>query len=196
MNASESTGRRQLTLITGGIGAGKSVVSRILRLRGVAVYDCDTEARRIMEESAEVASSLRLWFGEDVYDASGHLRRGWLAGRMFADAALLAKVNGLVHRLVREDIESHGVCFVETAIPVVSGLAAEADAIWLVDAPEELRLNRAVARGASAEDVLSRIETQRQEWSSLPSDRTSVIENSGILPLLPQIDSLLAETVL
>ena len=178
-------------VITGGIGAGKSVVSRILRLRGYEVYDCDSEARRIMEQSREVADSLRLWFGEEVYDSDGHIRRKWLAERMFADAALLSQVNALVHRLVREDVEARGVRFVETAIPVVSGLASQAEKIWLVDAPEHLRVARAVARGAEEADVLRRMDVQKTEWAALPSDRTCVIDNSGAVPLLPQLLSLL-----
>ena len=52
--------------LTGGIGTGKSTVARILRLRGYEVYDCDLEAKRLMDESTEVRRSLRDRWGEEI----------------------------------------------------------------------------------------------------------------------------------
>ena len=61
--------------VTGGIGSGKSVVSRLLRLMGVPVYDCDREAKRLMDGEAAIRKALIEAVGAEVYDASGRLNR-------------------------------------------------------------------------------------------------------------------------
>lgn len=189
---------KRLVVVTGGIGAGKSVVSRILRLRGFDVYDCDSEARKIMELSEDVRRSLVAWCGAEVYDEDGTIDRRLLGTRLFADDTLRFNVNSLVHRLVREDIslkaaDSEGdLFFVETAIPVVSGLAGMADAIWHVTAPEAVRIARVSGRdGHTDHHIRSRIASQQTEWNLLPEAKTYLIENDGIASVLPRIEQLL-----
>lgn len=197
--------KKRLIVLSGGIGAGKSVVARILRLRGFEVYDCDSRARILMESAAEVRENLVGWCGEEVYDASGTLNRQLLGSRLFSDIELRSRVNSLVHRLVREDIAMHmtlpegedagklQTLFVETAIPVISGLAVMADEIWLVTAPVELRVARACDRDGLSEDhIRSRIAAQQSEWDLLPECKTRRIINDGNTPLLPQISSLVS----
>ena len=70
--------------ITGGIGSGKSVVSRLLRLMGVPVYDCDREAKRLMCESVDIREALIKVAGAEVYDAAGRLNRAYLSSFIFA----------------------------------------------------------------------------------------------------------------
>lgn len=206
--------RSTLICVTGGIGAGKSVVSRILRLKGFSVYDCDTRARSLMESSDEMRDGLVDIFGEECVLSDGALDRSFVASQAFSDRSLLSRLNRLVHGAVREDLVrwasipdadeavsalrgERRICFVESAIPVTSGLDALCDAIWLVDAPESLRLERAMARGGSCrEDIVGRMDAQRAEFDSLPRDRTFVIDNSGDESLLLRIDDLLAHDVL
>ena len=104
--------------------------------------------------------------------------------------------------MVRDDIRGRlgesesGILFVETAIPVTSGLDRMADGIWLVDAPEDVRIDRVMRRnGVTAQSVAGRIRTQHGEFDSLPATRTSVIRNYGSHSLLLQIDRYL-ESVL
>ena len=187
--------------ITGGIGAGKSVVSRILRLKGYPVYDCDSEARSLMESSEEILVALQGRFGEECILECGGLNRGYIASRVFNDAEELTWLNALVHGAVREDVrdwvEAHAsagkeILFVESAILYTSGLDKMCDRIWLVTAPEELRLERAMQRGgASEEDLRRRIESQRMEFDSLPAGKVSEIENS-CTSLLDRVEELLA----
>lgn len=187
--------------ITGGIGAGKSVVSRILRLKGYPVYDCDSEARSLMESSEEILAALQGRFGEECILECGGLNRGYIASRVFNDAEELTWLNALVHGAVREDVrdwvEAHAsagkeILFVESAILYTSGLDKMCDRIWLVTAPEELRLERAMQRGgASEEDLRRRIESQRMEFDSLPARKVSEIENS-CASLLDRVEELLA----
>ena len=92
--------------ITGGIGSGKSVVSRLLRLMGVPVYDCDREAKRLMCESVDIREALIKVAGAEVYDAAGRFNRAYLASFMFGDAKRVAMVNGIVHPVVRTDFKA------------------------------------------------------------------------------------------
>lgn len=188
--------------ITGGIGAGKSVVSRILRLKGYRVYDCDSEARRLMERSEEILAALTERFGQECILGDGGLDRAYIAGKVFTDAAELEWLNKLVHGAVRDDVgrwvrmcEAEGCCrlFVESAILFTSGLDRMCDRIWMVTAPEQLRLQRAMERGGvSEEDLLRRIESQRKEFDSLPGEKVTEIDNSGE-SLLERIDMLLGD---
>lgn len=182
--------------ITGGIGSGKSVVSRILRLRGLPVYDCDREAKRIMDTSGEVLAALHDRFGDEVCPEGGPIHRPNLARHVFGDEAHRLWLNALVHRLVRQDLMSWRagltamgaeVCFVESAIMASSGLAALCDEVWVVDAPEDIRLQRVAGRdGLTEEEIRRRMESQRKEQTLLKESGISlrVIDNSGASSLL------------
>lgn len=185
--------------ICGGIGSGKSVVSRILRLRGEAVYDCDLEAKKIMDTSEEVLRALHERYGEEVCPEGGPIDRTELSRRVFGDDAERLWLNSLVHRMVREDVgiwaESHmhegrGRCFVESAILASSGLAAMCDEIWLVAAPEDVRIARVIGRdGHEEEAIRRRIRSQEEEERLLyeAGVPVRVIDNGGEDSLLWQI---------
>lgn len=207
--------------LTGGIGSGKSVVSRVLRIRGCHVYDCDLEARRLMDGSEDVCRALRGRWGEDIYDSCGRLDRRRVAGYVFGDDAERAWLDALVHGMVRQDVkdwtERHSdapVLFVESAILCTSGLAAMCAEVWEVTAPLQVRIARLAARsGLSEAEARARIEAQRHEaelLSQLPSSRSSrsshpsqsspspfrsQIINSDASQLLPQLDRLLNQTL-
>lgn len=183
--------------ITGGIGAGKSVVSTMLRLKGFTVYDCDSRARSLMLTDA-IRNALTEILGDDIYDSKGTLRRKEMAERIFSSPVTRLAVNAVVHEAVRQDLAEacdscHGrLFFVETAIPATSHIADLCHSVWLVDAPEKTRLLRACQRDDTDETaVRKRMESQSGEFSSLPEANISVIVNDGETPLLPQIDSLL-----
>lgn len=185
--------------ITGGIGAGKSVVSRILRLKGFRVYDCDTEARRLMEQSEGLRRCLTEILGEEAYKG-GSLDRQFVASRIFAFEELRREVNSVVHKAVAEDFRKasslgDATVFVESAILATSGMAGDCSEIWVVDAPEEIRIERVVARNGMARGaILDRMETQREEFSGLSRDKIRILANDGMTPLLPAIGRLLGET--
>lgn len=183
--------------ITGGIGAGKSVVSMMLRLKGYAVYDCDSQAKMLMQADDKLKQSLIELIGDDLYDAAGRLQTKLMASRIFNDSQMRQLVNALVHKAVRDDIADFAtgcgdVCFVETAIPHTARIDLMCDEIWMVDAPEELRIVRAARRdGATETQILSRIEAQRKEFDSLPSAKCRCISNDGSHSLIEQVDGLL-----
>ena len=182
--------------ICGGIGSGKSVVSRILRLRGEPVYDCDIEAKRIMDTSEEVLAALNGRYGDVVCPPGGPIFRQELARRVFGSDTERLWLNKLVHRLVREDVglwrDRYEVCFVESAILASSGLAAMCDEVWLVTAPEEIRIARTLARDSLTEEaVRARIRSQLEEERLLYASGVPVrsIDNSGSLSILCQIST-------
>lgn len=185
--------------ICGGIGSGKSVVSRILRLRGEVVYDCDLEAKRIMDTSDEVLAALHSRYGDAVCRVGGPICRPELARRVFGSDVERLWLNSLVHRLVKEDVElwhaammaeGRGRCFVESAILASSGLADMCDEVWLVTASEATRIARIRERDLlDEEDVRNRILSQHEEELMLSASGkpVRVIDNSGAVPLLEQI---------
>lgn len=181
-----------MILISGGIGSGKSVVSRILRANGFEVYDSDLEARRLMDSSHEIKSRLCIEIAADAVDPRGNINRTRVAEVVFADASKLAALNSIVHTAVRADIRLRMArnprLFVETAIPVSSGLVDFADEVWQGEAPEDLRIRRVMARNnTTAEAVRARIEAQRAE--AVPGAR--VILNDGRHPLLASVLELI-----
>ena len=151
--------------ITGGIGSGKSKVAELLRLRGVSVYDSDSRAKALMA-GEELRSRLTERFGEECY-AEGSLNREWLSARVFSNEEELRALNAIVHPAVMADFErwadeqEGSYVVMESAILFEAGLEGWFDATVAVMAPEELRLERAMARdGATEEQIRSRMRNQ------------------------------------
>lgn len=185
--------------VTGGIGSGKSVVSRLLRLMGIPVYDCDNEAKRLMCCSSAVRNALIAAVGSEVYRVDGTLDRAFLSAYMFGYPERVAQVNAIVHPAVRADFEEwarlsdKAVVAVESAILFEAGMEAGVDAVWFVRAPESLRLQRAMLRdGASDNAIRRRMQSQMSdEQIMLRAD--CVICNDGCSSLINQVARLLQE---
>ena len=92
--------------ITGGIGSGKTTVCQIFEKLGVPVYYADQRAKELMEDDKQLASDIRREFGDEVYDAEGHLQRKLLAEMVFSNEEKLLKLNSLVHPAVFRDNQS------------------------------------------------------------------------------------------
>ncbi len=190
---------RKMIAITGGIGAGKSVVSKIVRAMGHYVYDCDSEAKKLMDRSCEIKRRLQCEIDSRVVDGKGVIDRTLLADIVFQDNVKLEVLNSIVHSAVREDVTArfvsmpeHCVMFVETAILYQSGLDLIVDEVWCVNAPEELRIERVMKRnGCSRENVVARIESQHYEPVS-PHGKVIELINDSVLPLLPQVERAIA----
>lgn len=184
--------------ITGGIGSGKSYVSRRLEERQVPVYDTDTEAKRLMLTDAVIREGLVALLGPEVYQ-DGALNKPLLAHYLFSDAEHARRVNALVHPRVRQDFEAwaaarEGACAVvalESAILFEAGFEDEIDAVLLVAAPLELRIQRAMQRdGASEAQIRARVQAQMDDAEKRRRARYVVV-NDGMEPLEPQLDALL-----
>lgn len=138
--------------VTGGIGSGKSVVTKLFALLGVPVYDADSKARLLMENNEALRTSLMALFGVNVY-SNHHLNRKFLASQVFENAPKLAQLNGLVHPAVATDFEQWltlhqqaPMVVKEAAIMFESDAYKSLDKIITVFAPEEIRLQRVLKR--------------------------------------------------
>ena len=189
--------------ITGGIGSGKSVIARQLRKMGYSVYDTDSEAKRIIVEDATVREQMTALFGEEVYK-DGVYQTSFVAQQVFADKNLLAKLNAIVHPAVKQDIitkfrslgvlsepsapseplNSHprGLFFIECAILFQAGFDVLCDKVVAVTAPEDIRLERVIARDHSdMNKVRARMRAQEAEKDLQRAD--IVINNDGTTPI-------------
>ena len=174
--------------ITGGIGSGKSTITKQLCKMGYAIYDTDSEAKRLIVEDAAVRQQIEQLFGKEVY-ADGVYQTALVAQRVFADKSLLAQLNAIVHPAVKADILrwvhtiNHSTpCFVECAILYQAGFDALCDIVVVVTAPEEIRIERVIARDYSSIDkVRARMRAQNTEQDILRADW--VINNDGKTPI-------------
>ena len=152
--------------ITGGIGSGKSTVCRLFAERGVAVYDTDAAAKRLMAEDEALKRGIVAHFGAESY-RDGVLNRPYLAERVFGDDKEREALNGLVHPAVIADFERWAeeqqgeYVVLESAILFEAGLDKHLDRVVAVLAPEALRVERAMKRdGATRAQILSRMTVQ------------------------------------
>ena len=186
--------------ITGGIGSGKSGVSRLLRVMGIPVYDTDAEARRLMQSSPAIRSALVALVGPEVYSADGTLQRQRLAEYMFGNPDRVTAVNAIVPPVVRADFRQWALSFeetdvvaVESAILIEAGMEADVDAVAVVIAPEEERVARAVARdGATPQQIKARMANQLSDNDRLPHARF-VIRNAEADAITPQVVAMVDE---
>ena len=131
--------------ITGGIGSGKSTIARALAARGYAVYDCDREAKRIIAENKNVQQQIIALLGEEAFIEGGY-NTAYVAQRVFREPELLERLNHIVHPAVKEDILEKQPDFVESAILYEAGLDSICDKIFVIEAPEDIRIARTIAR--------------------------------------------------
>lgn len=170
--------------ITGGIGSGKSTIAKQLRKMGYAVYDTDSEAKRLIMEDAGLRQQIEQLFGKEVYQ-DGVYQTALVAQRVFADQSLLAQLNAIVHPAVKADIlrwaenmNHPTLCFVECAILYQAGFDELCDKVIVVTAPEDVRLARAVARDRSTiEKVRARMRAQEVEKDIERADL--IVNNDG-----------------
>ncbi len=152
--------------ITGGIGSGKSTVCRLFAQRGIAVYDSDSEAKRLMADDADLRSAVIARFGADTYP-DGVLDRAQLAACVFSDTRALADLNALVHPVVIRDFAAWAerqkgpYVILESAILFEAGLQGSVDRSIAVLAPVELRIQRACRRdGCDEARIRERVAAQ------------------------------------
>jgi dephospho-CoA kinase len=189
--------------LTGGIGSGKSAVSRLLAERGAVVIDADLVAREVVEPGTPGLARLVERFGEEVLRPDGSLDRPALGARVFADAEALAALNRIVHPLVGErtgelleQAKAAGAQVVVHDVPLLveNGLASMYDTVVVVAASPQTQHDRLVRlRGMAPEEAQQRIDAQAPLADKL-AVATHVLDNDGPLEeLAPQVDRLWAE---
>ena len=196
----------QIIGITGGIGSGKSTIARELAKQGYAVYDCDREAKRIIVENEQVRKSIIDLLGPKSF-IEGNYNTAYVAQRVFAEPELLQCLNAIVHPAVANDIQQRQTTsnefkplFIESAILYESGFNALCEKIIVVDAPEEVRIARTIARDyhdeATEENinkVRARIKTQGI-YTPLTLLDVLHLNNDGKTPLPELVDEIVKFT--
>lgn len=183
--------------ITGGIGSGKSIVSRLLTLTGIPVYQTDTEAKRLMLSDTGIREGLTALAGNEVYNEKG-LNKAFLASYIFGHPEHLKQVNAIVHPRVRDDFRlwagkaRQEIVAMESAILLEAGFTNEVDKIVMVYAPSEVRIARAIRRdSATRKEIERRIQSQMDDEKKRGA-ADFVIVNDGETPLIPQVLSLIS----
>lgn len=181
--------------LTGGIGSGKSVVARVFGVLGVPVFLADEEARKLQDTHAGLRQAISERFGAQLY-ATGPLDRKALAAIVFSDTAALRDLSAMVHPRVRDVFRTWAerqvgpYVIMEAAILLESGGHEAFDHIVLVTAPEEVRIQRVMARDrATREQVLARLRNQAGEKERAQVADTSLM-NDGHTLLIPQVLAL------
>lgn len=184
--------------ITGGIGCGKSYVSRLLAEQGIPVFDCDSQAKELTLHHPQIRKGLIELLGEEVYQGDA-LNKSLMISYLFASKANAARINAIVHPCVREafrewtsrcQAQGHAWVAMESAILYESGFDDEVDFVVAVHAPLDVRCQRVVLRdGVSVDAVKKRISAQMSDDEKCQK-ADFVIENDGKLSLSDQLAKL------
>lgn len=187
--------------ITGGIGSGKSYVAQMLQACwDVPVYDCDSEAKRLTAESDDIRTALTQLVGDHLWQ-QGQMQKPVLAAYLFASPEHAAQVNAIIHPAVRRDFlrwaDAHSrspVVAIESAILCESGFHTLVDSILLVDAPLEVRLQRAMLRdGASRQQVKARMARQDSAQARQLARFTVINDGGGDQLLQACLESIVTQ---
>ena len=178
--------------ITGGIGSGKSTIAKVFMSLSYPVYNSDTKAKELINSNEKLINSIKLSFGDDLYNSQG-LDRKKMASIVFNNPEKLELLNSIIHPAVGKDFEKwidlQNTSFIlkEAAILFETGIYKSLHKTILVSAPQETRIERVIKRdNTNQEEVLSRMNNQ---WSEEKKTELAdyVIDNSGNKLVIPQV---------
>lgn len=196
--------------ITGGIGSGKSFVCSLLKKRGIAVYDCDAAAKRLMRTSPELQQQLIELIGPEAYLTSGAskpsmpsktskpskasmtLNKAEVARFLLASPENAQALDAIVHPAVARDFVASGQQWMECAILYESGFDRLVDKVIVVTAPLEVRIQRVMQRDSISREKT--LEWMGRQWPQEEVLRHADYEivNDGNADLEQQIDDFLS----
>ena len=178
--------------LTGGIGSGKSTAAQIFEVLGIPVYYADVEAKRLMNDNAELRSSIKKNFGEEAY-INDSLYRKHVASIVFADPDKLALLNSIVHPATKKEAENWmrqqttPYAIHEAALIFEAKVSERLDYVIGVSSPQELRIKRATERdNVTREEVLKRMNQQLDEEIKMSTCDFVLINDEEHL-LIPQV---------
>lgn len=188
--------------ITGGIGAGKTIITRIFSLLGIPVYDADSNAKWLMSNDKLLIKEIIALFGDKAYFSDGSLNREFISTKAFHSKDLIKSLNSVVHPAVRnhyrkwvEANRNSPYLLKEAAILFESNAHKELDKVITVSAPTEVRIERTLARDPkrSREQIVAIMEKQMtEEEKTLLADYVIYNDNSQlVIPQVLAVDSAL-----
>lgn len=185
---------KRIIAITGGIGTGKSVICHVLRVLKFSVYDCDSQAKTLMDSDAAMKLRITDEITPEALNPDKSLNRAAISGVVFSNPRKLQQLNAIVHGAIRDhfckwvEAQTSPTIFVETAILYESGFNRLVNEIWEVTAPLETRIRRIQQRnGLNRDEILNRIASQQNGIN--PAHR--IISNDDKTAILPQILTLI-----
>ncbi len=190
--------------LTGGIAAGKSMVSGLLAELGAWILDADAISREVVEPGTEGLKAVAAEFGEKVLLPDGTLDRRALGAEVFGDPKKLERLNGILHPIIKaemlrraaeiEEQYPEDIVIFDVPLLIESGWQDVADEVWLVSAPVEQRIRRIAMRdGLDEEQAMERISAQMTDEQK--AKYADVIINNGgsIQELKERVTKLYAE---
>ena len=177
--------------LTGGIGSGKSTVAGLLELRGATVIDVDALGRQVIAPDGRAEATVVKAFGPDIVDTAGHIDRNALAAVVFGRPDALGRLTEISHPAIDAEIDERlhdlpcdAIVVLDMAILVESVLGlGRYTRVVVVEAPADVRVERAVARGMQADDVRARMASQTTD-ARRRDVADVVLSNDGDLPTL------------
>lgn len=177
--------------ITGGIGSGKSIVCKIFSILGISIYCADERAKFLINTNNAIQIEIKRTFGQDSFTSRGYNTK-YIAGLVFNNADLLARLNAIVHPHVVVDFEewcknqiSSKYVIHESAVLSGSNTLKAIDRVIVVNAPTELRIDRLKKRdGLTESEIRSRMDKQltNEKFISIADWIIHNDENNLVLP--------------
>lgn len=187
--------------ITGGIGSGKTYVSRLVEQYGIPVFDCDSEAKKLTVEHPSIRKGLIDLLGPTIYSPEG-LNKPVLADFLFASKENAELINAIIHPCVRESFrewaddwcaKGKDIVAMESAILYESGFDTEVDSVLMVHAPLDVRFKRVMERDHTTEEqVKMRMNAQLNDELKC-SKADFIIENDGSALLSDQLEAMISQ---
>lgn len=183
--------------LTGGIGSGKTEVSRYFASLGVPVIDTDTIAHELVARGQPALAEITAEFGDGILDEHGNLDRAKLRGIVFADPARRRRLEQILHPRIRDNAIAlseqceAAYCILVIPLLVESGRDYPLDRILVVDTPVELQYRRIAGRdGISREQIASILAAQADRETRLRAADDVIVNDGDIDELHRKIDGL------
>ena len=184
--------------LTGGIGSGKSQVAHFFGELGVPVIDADVIAHQLVEPGTESLAEIMSVFGDDLVDEEGKLNRKKLADIVFNNADSKRKLEAILHPRVRAQIDSYktryeNYPYILIVIPLLleSEQPFEVDRILVVEAPEDIRIQRVQQRdGRSTGQIRNIIDSQVDDTRRRAAADDIIVNDNSLDKLKQAVDKL------
>ncbi|HEX8548742.1 MAG TPA: dephospho-CoA kinase [Cytophagaceae bacterium] len=180
--------------ITGGIGSGKSLVTKIFNLLGISIYDSDSRAKWLMNNSTKVIDAIKQRFGSSAY-LDGKLNVTFISKAIFADPNMRSELNAIVHPQVGKDFQNWATerknepyIIKEAALMFEANAHLSLDKVIVVSAPIELRIKRVLERDPqrTRDAILAIMDSQMAEKDKLEK-ADYIIYNDDSQLVIPQV---------
>ncbi|CAI9674930.1 dephospho-CoA kinase [Elizabethkingia anophelis] len=188
--------------LTGGIGSGKTTVARFIEEMGYPVYNSDTRAKDLVNESADLKSAIIQLLGKQAYDENGLYDRKYVGSVVFSNDELLKQLNAIIHPAVNKDFhdwikkQSREIIFKETALLFELKLNLQCDKSLLVTADESIRIKRVMDRDAKTyREVEKVIDNQMPERKKIRLADYIIENNSDMQHLRLNTEKIMANLI-